>query len=359
MRFINTIDSTSNLEKAHILIIDDIADNIQVAMNILKEDDYGFSFATSGEEGVALVKESPEKYDLILLDVMMPGIDGFETCKQIKESQITRDIPIIFLTARVEIDAVSKGFAIGGVDYITKPFHPEELLARVNNHLELYFAKKLLKQNNISLIQKAQITEKRLLTELEQNQQDIIFMLTELMEASSDETGKHIRRLSEISAVLAKHHPALTPDDEQTILHAAPMHDIGKMLIPHNILHKPQQLTDEEFELMKTHTSQAYNLLKNNPRKLMKASAIIANQHHEKWDGSGYPQQLQGNDIHIYGRIVAIADVYDALTHKRCYKDAWTSEEAFQYIKDKKGTHFDPELVDIFEANFDEIKAIK
>lgn len=343
----------------NILIVDDVVDNIQVAMNTLKENNYNFSFATSGAEGIELVFNEPSRFDLILLDVMMPGMSGYEVCERLKKHPETQHIPIIFLTARVDIDAISKGFSLGAVDYITKPFHSDELLARVQNHLALYHARKLLQQNNIALETKVKFSKRRLLSELEENQREMIYMLTELMEATSDETGKHIRRMAQISALLAKHHPALTEEDEYILLYASPMHDIGKMMVPHDILHKPGRYTESEFQIMQLHTAHAYNLLNTSKRKLLQAAAIIAHEHHEKWDGSGYPRHLKGNEIHIYGRIVALADVYDALTHTRCYKKAWSQEDALEYIKDHRETQFDPELVDIFEENFKEFKNIR
>ncbi|WP_031434628.1 HD domain-containing phosphohydrolase [Methylomarinum vadi] len=342
----------------HILIVDDIADNIQVAMNILKEDSYDFSFATQGSEAVELVEQGAEKFDLILLDVMMPAIDGFEVCKRLKENPLTSEIPVIFLTAKVDVDSISKGFSLGAVDYITKPFHADELLARTRNHIQLYRARRLLQRHNIALETKIEYEHKRLLTELEENQKEMIFMLTELMESTSDETGKHIRRVAEISALLARYHPALTEDDAEVLFHASPMHDIGKMTVPHEILHKPGRYTAEEFEAMKKHTSNAHELLCCSDRRLIKAAAIIAHEHHEKWDGSGYPRQLQGAEIHMYGRIVALADVFDALTHSRCYKTAWDMDEVIVYIQDQNGKHFDPELVAIFLEHIDEFEQI-
>ncbi len=218
----------------NILIVDDVLDNIQVAMNILREDNYDFSYATNGAEGLALINKKSEtvNFDLILLDIMMPGIDGFEVCRKIKENPQTRFIPIIFLTAKADVDSISKGLSIGAVDYITKPFHADELLARVKMHIEFHHAKKVLQQNNLTLGSKIIFQQKRLMSELEDNQKEMIWMLTELMESTSDETGKHIRRVSEISSLLAHYHPTLNSIDQNTLYHAAPMHDIGKMTVP-------------------------------------------------------------------------------------------------------------------------------
>ncbi len=339
-----------------ILIVDDVVENIQVAMNILKSEEYNFAFAKSGKEALFLLKGG--SFDLVLLDIMMPELNGIETFKIMKEDPKLQDIPVVFLTAKTDIDTIEEAFKLGAVDYITKPFHPGELLARVKTHLELYRAKKILELNNISLKSQLVETEKRVRTELELAQQEIIDTLMEIVESVSDETGRHVKRVAEISRLLAHESPALSIEDEELIYLASPMHDIGKLFIPHEILHKPGKLTQTEFEIMKTHTTKAHRVLKVSNRKMLNAADIIATQHHEKWDGSGYPYGLKGEEIHIYGRIVAIADVLDALTHKRSYKDAWNIDEAFDYIKERKGTQFDPKLVDILLHNREKVESI-
>ena len=342
----------------HILICADETVDLFQPVNNLEEDSYNLSFATRGEEALTILKQVSTQFDLILLDIMMPGLDGFEVCRRIKEDPQYKDIPIIFLTAKTDVDSITQGFSLGAVDYISKPFHAEELLARVKTHTQLYRAKQILQEHNIALQSKIRHVHKRLLSELEHNQQAMIQMLSSLMESTSDETGKHINRVAKISALLAHYHPYLNEEDAETLLHASPMHDIGKMTIPHELLHKQGKYTEEEFNTMKVHTSNAYELLCCSDRKLIKAAAIIAYEHHEKWNGTGYPRQLKENDIHIYGRIVAIADVFDALTHARCYKEAWSITKAIDYIKDHRGTQFDPELVDIFLEHIDEFSAI-
>ncbi len=339
-----------------ILIVDDVSDNIQVAMNILREENYSFSFAMDGEEALSLLEK--ESFDLVLLDVMMPCIDGFTVCQRLKSIERAKETPIIFLTAKADVDAISKGFELGSVDYITKPFHADELLARVKTHLELSQARKMLQQDNIELKIKTQLQSTRLLKEVEENQREMIYVLMEMMESTSDETGQHIKRVAECSRLLAHYSEYLTAEDETIIFHAAPMHDIGKIAIPKEILHKPDRLTQKEFQVMKTHTEKAKEFLKNSRRKLLKASSIIAYEHHEKWNGSGYPQGLKGENIHIYGRIVALADVFDALTHTRQYKTAWSIDEAVEYIKEHDGTQFDPALVKIFLDHLPEFIAI-
>jgi putative two-component system response regulator len=340
----------------NVLVVDDISDNIKVAMNILKENNYNFSFALDGKKAMEIVQT--KDFDLILLDIMMPEMNGFEVCTKLKSDPKTAEIPVIFLTAKADVDSITHGFKLGAVDYITKPFFADELIARVSTHLELYRAKSILKQNNLDLGIKIVETEKRLLSELEQSQKEIIYLLTELMESTSDETGKHIKRVADISRLLATLHGSLGEDEINDIYYASPLHDIGKITIPYDILHKPGKYTPEEFEVMKEHTTNAHKFLKTSNRKLIKAGDIIAYEHHEKWDGSGYPQGLKGEEIHIYGRIVALADVLDALTHKRVYKDSWDFAKAAEYIIGLKETQFDPYLVELFEANLESFSQI-
>jgi len=340
----------------HVLIVDDVVENIQVAMSILKEENYEFSFARDGTEALHLIENN--KFDLILLDIMMPGIDGFEVCRRLKANLSTAEVPVVFLTAKADVDSMAKGFELGGVDYITKPFHANELLARVKTHLELYKAKEVLKSNNLSLQNKVKRERERVLNEVVQNQLEMVYILTELVESVSDETGKHVRRVAEYSRLLAHYHKAISKEDEEIIFYASPLHDIGKMAIPEHILHKNGALSEEEFEIMKTHTSKAHEYLKSAKRKIMRAADIIAYEHHEKWNGKGYPRGLKGEEIHPYGRIVALADVFDALTHKRVYKDSWSMDKAVTYIIEHSGTQFDPYLVELFEEHLDEFISI-
>ncbi len=339
-----------------ILIVDDVAENLKVAMNVLRENNYNFSFATNGREALKIVKK--KNFDLILLDIMMPELSGYDVIQELKKDADTRDVPVIFLSAKADVDSLAKGFELGAVDYISKPFHPSELLARVSMHLELHHARETLKQNNINLDVKMKKYEQRVNSEMELNQKEIITLLTELMASTSDETGKHLRRVAEYSKLLATLHESLSAEDSKVIGDASPMHDIGKVTIPHDILHKKGALSEEEFTVMKTHTTNAHNFLNKSKRKLTYAADVIAHQHHEKWDGTGYPQQLKGEEIHIYGRIVALADVLDALTHERVYKKAWSFEKASEYIIAHNATHFDPALVTLFEDNLEKFKAV-
>jgi len=335
-----------------ILIVDDVVENIQVAMNILKEDNYRFSFAKSANEAFEILTQ--KKFDLILLDIMMPGMDGYEACRQIKADPLHTDTPVIFLTAKTDMDSLSKAFEAGGVDFITKPFHSNELLARIRTHIELYHAKEVLKHHNLTLRTKMEHQTKRVMSELEENQREMIELVTELIESVSGETGRHVKRVAAYSRLLAQHHPALSEEDVEVIYHASPMHDLGKIAIPAEILHKEGMLTPEEFEIMKTHTVKGHEYLRHAERKYIKAADIIAYEHHENWDGTGYPRGLKGEEIHIYGRIVALSDVFDALTHTRVYKRYWSLEDAAKYIVEQSGKQFDPLLVEIFQEHQDE-----
>ncbi|WP_346776913.1 HD domain-containing phosphohydrolase [Thalassotalea sp. G2M2-11] len=340
----------------HILIVDDVSENIQVAMNILKEESYTLSFASDGEEALNLIQNS--HYDLVLLDIMMPKMNGFDVCCELKKNADTKDIPVIFLTAKADADAIAKGFEIGGVDYIVKPFHANELLSRVKTHIELSLTRIDLKKYASEVENKARLQAERLALEIEENQCEMIYVLMEVMESTSDETGQHIKRVAETCKLLAQHVPSLSDEEVNSVFLASPMHDIGKIYIPKEILHKPGRLTDEEMTIMKTHAQKGYELFKNSKRRLTTAASIIAREHHEKWDGSGYPRGLKGEEIHIFGRIVALADVFDALTHKRQYKTAWTVDDAVNYIRENSGTHFDPSLVKILVDNLPQFLAI-
>ena len=343
-------------KKFDILVVDDVSENIKIAIGILKNENYNFSYALSGKSAIEILKT--KRFDLILLDVMMPEIDGFTLCKMIKKTPALKDIPIIFVTAVAEIEYMQEGFKLGAVDYVTKPYHSVELRARVANHLELYRYRKELKYHNKELVRDMQHERNQHLSELELAQKEIIYILSEIMASDSGETAEHVKRVANISKELAILDGNLSHEQIHTIYLASPLHDIGKVVIDNSILHKNAKLTDEEFAVMKKHPTYALNILSKLKSELIKAAAIIAYEHHENWDGSGYPKGLKGDDIHIYGRIVAIADVLDALTHKRSYKKEWTFEDASRYIIECSGTKFDPRLVKLFENNLEVFKEL-
>lgn len=328
-----------------ILIVDDTAKNIQVVASVLKVQGYELAFATNGYKAITAVEEN--EYDLILLDVMMPGIDGYETCQQIKKIPKAAHIPIIFLTAKNDEESIIMGLDSGGVDYVTKPFNRRELLARVETHLKL-------KDYEDNLEEKV----KKLTSEIEATQREVVFTMGAIGEARSKETGNHVKRVAEYSYIFGIN-LGLSTKQALLLKEASPMHDIGKVAIPDAILHKQGKLDSDEWEIMKTHAQLGYDMLRFSEQPLLKAAATIALNHHEKYDGSGYPQGLSGEDIPVFGRVIAICDVFDALGSKRCYKDAWDDDKIFEFIKNESGKMFDPQLVKIFFSHLNQFLSIR
>lgn len=271
--------------KYEILIVDDVSENIQVAISILKQDNYNFSFALSAKQAIEIIKT--KHFDLMLLDVMMPEIDGFALAKMIKNTKAIKDTPIIFLTAKVDIESVEKGFSLGAVDYVTKPFHPIELKSRVANHLELYRYRRELARSNKKLTHEIDEANTRHLSELELAQKEIIFILTDILEADSGETACHVRRVAHISRKLALLYGHFTEQEIEILSLVAPLHDIGKILVGNEILHKADKLTDEEFTVIKEHPAHAIKILEKSNRDIIKAARSIAYEHHENYDGTG------------------------------------------------------------------------
>ena len=327
----------------NILVVDDIIDNIHILTEILK-DKYSISAATSGLKAIKIAKKTNP--DLILLDIMMPEIDGYETCKLLKNDPLTKDIPIIFITAKTqELDEL-KAFEVGGVDFITKPISPIITRARIENHLLISNQKRALF-----------IEVKNKTKELNDTRLEIIKKLGHAAEYKDNETGEHIDRMSKISYIIAKNY-GLSESQCDDILNSAPMHDVGKIGIPDNILKKPGKLTAKEWEIMKTHTIIGSEIIGDSKATILKFAKIIALEHHEKWDGSGYPMGISREDISIFARIVSISDVFDALTSKRPYKEAWEVNRAIEFINSQSAKHFDPELVNIFNNSMEEIRNI-
>ncbi|MDO6445229.1 two-component system response regulator [Colwellia sp. 1_MG-2023] len=319
-------------QQATILIVDDEPANLRVLKQIL-QNDYRLVFAKSGNEAIRLANSKMP--DLILLDIMMPDITGLEVCSQLKANPSTIKIPIIFVTALNDQTDEAQGLELGAVDYITKPVSAPVVKARVATHL--------------SLVQADELRRTRL---------QIIQRLGHAAEYKDNETGMHVMRMSHYSKVIALA-SGFSIQQADDLLHAAPMHDLGKIGIPDSIMLKPGKLTVEEFEIMKTHPTIGANILGDDDSDLITLAKVVALTHHEKWDGTGYPNGLAGEDIPIEGRIVALADVFDALTSVRPYKEAWSIEKAMNFIKEQSGVHFDPDLVQLFEDNIDEILAIK
>jgi len=339
-----------------VMVVDDTPANLKLLEEMLGGQGYRAVMFPSGAMALkAAVKNPP---DLILLDIMMPEMDGFETCRRLKEDTVTRDIPVIFLSALNDTDSKVKAFSMGGVDYVTKPFQFAEVKTRVETHVNLRRSQIRLKQQNQHL--EALVQEK--VREISDSQLATIFAVSKLAESRDDETGYHIERTRNFCRNLAEklyegscYAASLSADFIENIYHASPLHDIGKVGITDNILLKPGRLTPEEFEIMKTHTvigaSTLQNVLSKYPNNAFLAVGIdIARSHHEKWDGSGYPDGLAGERIPLSARIMAIADVYDALRSKRPYKEPFSHEKSYGIIVEGAGRHFDPVVVEAFIA---------
>ena len=348
-----------SLGECSVLVVDDTEANVDILVDALG-DLYEIMVAMDGESALETVEE--EAPDLILLDIMMPGMDGYEVCRRLQGNPRFNNIPIIFLTALTEIENKTKGFELGAVDYITKPFEVREVQARVQNHLDL----KMHRDHLDHLV--------RLRTrEVEVTQDITIHSLASLAETRDNETGKHILRTQRYVRALAhklRDHPNfadfLGGETVELLFKSTPLHDIGKVGVPDAILLKPDKLDHDEFEIMKTHCELGLQALvraedvfdlQERPSFLSHAKDI-AFSHHEKWDGSGYPQGLAGGDIPVSGRLMAVADVYDALISKRVYKPAFPHEKAVEIIQQGRGRHFDPDMVDAFLEIQDQFDAI-
>jgi putative two-component system response regulator len=334
-----------------VLIVDDTKTNIAILVEALRSE-CRISVATNGSMALEQADRNPP--DLILLDIMMPEMDGYQVCSKLKSSNKTKDIPVIFITALHEISEKSKGFDLGAVDYITKPFEIAEVKARVRTHLSLTHAMKALANQNQILDRKVEERTEA----LRSTQLEIIYRLGRAAEYRDNETGLHIKRMSHFCRIVAR---SLRCDDAlcDLVFHASPMHDIGKIGISDTILLKPGRLDAAELAIMKTHTTIGAEILSGHDSELLGMAHVIALTHHEKWDGSGYPKGLSGTDIPLASRIVAVCDVFDALTSKRPYKEPWPVEEALSEIRRSAGTHFDTHVVDGFFDVLSEVVNIR
>jgi putative two-component system response regulator len=351
--------------KPAVLVVDDIPENVSLLGTLLKGD-YTVKVANNGEKALRIAR-SDTPPGLILLDIMMPGMDGYEVCRQLKAEALTRDIPVIFLTARTEGEDEKFGLELGAVDYITKPFSPAIVKARVRNHLALKAAADFLRDKNDFLEQEVG----RRIDEVRAVQEVTILALASLAETRDNETGNHLRRTQRYVKLLAlklKSHPRFAEclsDAHIALLYkSAPLHDIGKVGIPDRILLKPGSLEPGEFEIMKAHTTIGRDAIEHAERSLgkqvefLQIAKAIALHHQEKWDGSGYPGGLSGDDIPVYARLMAVADVYDALISRRVYRAGMPHEKVVQIITEGKGSHFDPDIVDVFLQIHEEFREI-
>ncbi len=351
--------STSNKDKPTILIVDDTPDNIMLLSRLLK-DRYNTKVANNGSLALQIAQGTPG-LDLILLDVMMPGLDGYETCRQLKANPVTADIPVIFLTAKNQVEDEAMGLSLGAVDYIAKPISPPILFARVATQLTLLDARRQLQAHNENL---EKLVQDRT-AQLALMQEAIIMAMGTLAEtrdnAAVSKGDHHIRRTQHYVRALARHlqhHPRfaadLTDENIELLYRSVPLHDIGKVGIPDRILLKPGVLDREEFEVMKLHAVYGRDTIMlvekhiGGTNGFLMFAREIAHSHQEKWDGSGYPDRLAGEQIPLSARLMAVADVYDALISRRVYKPAFTHQQALDVMRKGRGTHFDPDVLDAF-----------
>ena len=328
-----------------ILLVDDVADNIDILHEVLRPY-YHTRVALNGEKALAIATSAAQP-DLILLDVMMPGLSGYDVCERLKANPDTRDIPVIFVTAMSEVEDEQRGLALGAVDYITKPISPPLVLARVRTHLALYDQHREL----MRLVQERT-------AQLYGTRQQIIYRLGRAAEFRDNETGNHILRMSHFSRLIARE-AGLGEASVELIFNASPMHDVGKIGIPDRILLKPGKLDADEWAMMQKHSEIGAEIIGEHDDELLQMARLIALHHHEKWDGSGYPAGLAGEDIPLPARIVALADVFDALTSARPYKTAWPVDRALAFIEEQAGTHFDPGLLPAFHQALPQMLAIR
>ena len=328
-----------------ILFVDDEKDFEELIRQRLRnEKNLELFFADNGVAALEILKKNPDIL-IVFTDIKMPRMDGLTLLGKIFELEGMHQTVII--SAYGDMDNIRESMNRGAFDFLTKPLNFDDLMKTLNKVAT--FTKKLVKSK-----EDKELLEK----EIEISQSEVIYKLSEIVEARSKETGNHVRRVANYCQILARGYGL----DEQTaedIKMAAPIHDVGKIAIPDNILNKPGALTAEEFEIMKTHTIVGYEILKKSERKIFKNAAIVAHEHHEKFDGTGYPRNLKGQDIHIFGRITAVADVYDALGSGRVYKKGWSEEKILEYFRSQSGKHFDPDLIEVFFGNLDSIYEIK
>lgn len=342
-----------DIKEANVMVIDDEELNLEIIEELLTDE--GFSSIncfSDPKEAVDHYKQSPP--DLVLLDLNMPVMTGFEVSKKFQEIDYYPSPPILVITALADRATKLKSLDSGARDIVSKPFDDQEVIRRVRNLLEMHLAHK----ENLHYSHNLEHVVEQRTQELLDTQNEMVESLGLAAEYRDNETATHTIRVGLYCQALAKQLGINDREANQLKL-AAPLHDIGKIGIPDNVLLKPGKLNADEWNLMKKHAQFGYNILKNSKSLLLKNAGIIALTHHEKWDGNGYPSGLKGTDIHLYGRITAIADVFDALTMSRPYKKAWPLEDAIQLINDEAGKHFDPSIVEVFNTKIDELLKIR
>ena len=353
------------LQRQTVLVVDDTPQNLAL-MNELLRDDYRVLVANGGERALKMLGTG-QLPDLILLDIMMPDIDGYEVLRRVKSNPLTAHIPVVFLTAKSDVDDETHGLQLGAVDYITKPISPPIVMARVKTHLALKASADFFRDKSDYLENEVV----RRTHQMEAIQDVTVLAMSSMAETRDNETGNHILRTQRYVRRLAEQlqqHPrfaaVLSNDYIKLLFKSAPLHDIGKVGIPDHILLKPGKLTFEEFEIMKTHTTLGFNAIVRAERSLgtefdfLRPAKEIALSHQEKWDGSGYPQSLAGDAIPISARLMAVADVFDALISKRVYKEPMSHDETLRIMMAGRGSHFDPDVLDAFLQVHEDFKAI-
>lgn len=331
--------------KVTILLVDDTPENIEVLDSVLSPE-YCVKIALSGERALELAESTPRP-DMILLDITMQGMDGYEVIRRLQSNPATVNIPVIFVTGKSSVSDEAQGLNLGAVDYITKPISPPIVRARVKAHLALYNQNRELERKVNKRTQ-----------QLKESKLEVIRCLGRAAEFKDNETGMHVIRMSYYSRIIAE---SLNINNKwvDLLYNAAPMHDIGKIGIPDCILLKPGKLDTKEMDIMKKHVDYGVEILGGHESEVLQMAKVIAETHHEKFDGSGYPNGLVGKDIPLAGRIVAISDVFDALTSTRPYKKAWDIDKAVAFIEEGGGKHFDPDLVELFKKCLPKILEIK
>jgi len=342
-----------------VLIVDDIETNRVVLEEILK-DKYETITAEDGIMAMSLLFSGEIKPSIVLLDIMMPGVDGYEVLVKMKENPLTANIPVIFITAADSYSNEKKGLMLGAVDYISKPFNPEIVAARVATHLRLFHYS-----------EKLELLVEEKVGQLMKSKEKMLDTIANIVEYRNFESGSHIKRTKELTRILAgclSENPllgrAISPSEVDVMAQAAPLHDIGKISIPDEVLLKPGKLTTEEFDMMKKHTTIGGEMIKlmiydddvDEDNAFLSRCYEIALSHHERWDGKGYPRGIAGNAIPLVARILALVDVYDALISPRVYKPAMSHEEAVEIISEGAGTQFDEKIVEAFLMVEDEFK---
>ena len=355
-----TLQDEHEEQPSNILLVDDNPTNLQVLYQTLAGLGYRLLVARDGEQALNIAAKV--KPQLILLDIMMPGLDGFQVCERLKSKSDTKHIAVIFLSALHDTKDKVRGLELGAVDYVSKPFQAEEVIARVQSHLKIRRLEQKLSKANASLRELNERLELKVLertAQLLRGRDGVIYGLAKLAEARDNETGRHLDRMSRYSEILARQLAKNCPELDEgwvvTLRTTAVLHDIGKIGIPDAVLHKPASLDAEERKIMDGHTTIGGETLQEIQQRwgedfFLITATEIAMSHHERWDGTGYPAGLKGEAIPLPARIVALADVYDALRSERVYKPAWSHEQTRRVIIDGSGTQFDPQIVDAFIA---------